>query len=317
MSSRFILKRENNSSPSVVDLAVPEKKRKLKRKVNPDLKMPRPMVDIRTESVVSSPNRRVSVSKRGRLLGGQEVEPFEIKSKEARRSKTYCDPSTEEAKQLRHTLAEYETFLSRMKRKIRTEREVHNMQVSDLQETNQMLRDEIGSVRNTIAEMSNNWGNDNGQGWVDRLESDNSKIQTINAQLAQELSDLSETVAYSDSVLRDMRTKLAQSDTELMSMATERDDLVQQLDGMARMSQSRSREEFSPAPLEEFSCCNEGVIGWLFGHGKVAKRRMFVFGILLSVGLGYVLQSLRPTQARIQGDCDYDVAEYERILRME
>lgn len=214
----------------------------------------------------------------------------------------------DEVPKLKAALRKYEVTVCKLMNKLKTEQDTYRTAVQDLQLTNENLRDELTSIQETYYQMSSQRNVE--QEMVQKLRGDNSGLVEKNVQLEEDLAKMVENIQHTSSVLEEMRQKMSERDGEMTSLSTEKKYLMQQLEDMRRMS--RSFESFGPMDGRRASCgesCHEGMVGWLFGQGRGATTRMFVFGFLLCLALGYFFQNLRPAQAGSLAECDYEREE--------
>lgn len=305
---------------------VATKRRRPKSKVSPSPNMPLPMdeLGIKAERTASSPRKRVSERREGKLLGGQEmkVEGGDLETegvqktskkkteKKEKRARLDC---ADEVPKLKAALKKYEATVTKLVQKFKVEQTSYKTEIQELQETNQTLRDEIMGIRNTIYEMTSQ--RDLESELVMKLKGDNTELLTKNGQLEQDLAKMIQNIQHSDGVLAEMQKRMSDREAEMQNLSTEKKYLVQQLADMRRLSSSI--DTFSPPPGDgrkgsitgasdaSRTCCREGLMGWLFGQER-STSRMFVLGILLSIGMAYVLQNLNAAEAINTNDCEYE-----------
>lgn len=293
--------------------------------------MPRPLdndiVGLRLKKE-AAPKKRDRQNER--LLGGQEVAvrddenpavacgapirkdrvPVHQEKRERR------EVQVDEVPKLKAAIRKYEATVGKLVHKLKSEQAAYQKSINELQTTNENLREEVTSIRDTIYEITSQ--RDVEQDMVMKLKGDNSSLLAKNGQLEEDLTKMIQDIQHSDNILGEMRQRFTERDQEMMNLATEKKYLVQQLDEMRRMSRSISgMDSFSPpegrkgsgasSSSHEGGCCREGIMGWLFGHGRGSMSRMFFLGFILSVCVGYIFQNLHPAQASNPAECDYDI----------
>lgn len=325
--SGIYIKQEPLSPVASANCAPPQRS---KRRVEPSVAMPRPLdndVALRLKKE-AAPRKRDRHAER--LLGGQEVAVCNDANTEGacgapiRKDRVSANHEKRERKEvhvdevpkLKAAIKKYEATVGKLVHKLKSEQAAYQKSIHELQTTNENLREEVTSIRDTIYEITSQ--RDMEQDLVMKLKGDNSSLLAKNGQLEEDLSKMIQNIQHSDNVLEDMRQRFTERDQEMMNLATEKKYLGQQLDEMRRMSRSISgMDSFSPpdgrkgsgasSSSHEGGCCREGIMGWLFGHGRGSMSRMFILGFLLSVCVGYIFQNLNPAQASNPAECDYDI----------
>lgn len=266
---------------------------------------------------------------KGKLLGGglqvgdntgAALEERPKRLKKDRKSVTPTeepDVKKEDMPKIKAAVKKYEMTVCKLVSKMNLDQKEYARHVAELQETNDMLRNELMSITETYHQIMAQL--DGEQESIAQLKGDHSNILEKNAQLEADLAKMVENLQHSNNLLTEMQQKDAEKEGELMNLTKEKNYLVQQVDDMRRLS--RSIDSFAPggegrraSACSAFGdCCNNGLLGWLFGHGKGATTRMFIFGFLLCLALGYFFQNLRPAQAGNPIECDYETEMFPEI----
>lgn len=306
--------------------------RKTKRRVPESQAMPRPLHDV-VAVKRESPQRseRHHEQNKGRVLDGQVAEGLAdtavrpAKKDRGGSAKPERLPARretgaghEDVAKMKVALKKYEATVCKLVQKLKAEQATYKKSIQDLHATNERLREEITSIRDTMFEITSQ--RDVEQGVVAKLKGDNSNLLTKNGQLEEDLAKMIQNIQHSDGVLEEMQQRVSERDNDMQSLTMEKKYLVQQLDDMRRLSRSISvTDTFSPpegrkgswAGSADGGCCKEGVMGWLFG--RTSTSRMFICGFVLSVALGYVFQNLHPAQATNPAECDYDIEMFSKM----
>lgn len=322
--------------------AFPPPRKSKRRVLEPPQEMPKPLVEtvVKLEPNCEAPSlpRGKRNSGQGKLLGGQpqqqqqdvivvegeragdnNVEAVVVRKEKRLERNTMGDQAKEknnlEVAKLKATVKKYEATVVKLMHKMKSQQAGYKQAIGELQQTNENLREEITSIRDTIYGITSQ--RDLEQDLMDKLKGDNSDLLSKNNQLEADLSKMIQNIQHSDGILEEMRQRVVERDNEMTTLATEKKYLTQQLEDMRRLSMSMSRSDiFSPpdgrkasssATSYESGCCKAGSMGAWFGSGTSSLSKVFVCGILVSVGLGYFFQNLHPAQAQNPAECDYDI----------
>lgn len=257
------------------------------------------------------------------LLGGaQEETPEDTDTApkvKKERSKSERKIPDDEVSKLKSKLKKYEATIYNLAQRLKSEEAAYQKGLNDLQETNNYLREEVARVQDQVEKLTEQ--KEMEQNLVAKLKGDNSHLSEKNVQLEEDLAKMVQNIQHSDKVLQDLRDKLAEKDNERMSLSTERKYLVQQLEDMRRMSMTSGLDSFAPPAggdgrrtslgsnyaMSSPGCCQEGLLGWMFGHGRGSLSRIFILAFLLTVCLGYVFQAVLPASASGPAECDYEM----------
>lgn len=300
--------------------AIPVQRNKTRpASASPSPVMPKPLEEraqIKVERSTSPLHRRrleMQHINKGRLMGGDEMADVPATSKQARKERSPKVPKgratqpNDETVKMRAALMKYEETVGKLMQKLKSNQKMYKAAIRDLQQTNSDIRDELSSVQNSVIELSAQ--REVEQERVSMLQGDNSSLVEKNVQLTEDLSRIIDNLQHSDEVLKEMRLKLTERDTEMMNLTEEKKYLAQQLNDMRRLSRF-SVDAFAPEGNGNRCAGEMGILDWFFcqKHGMGVTSRMVGLGLLLCLGVGLIFQNFRSAEAmNPMGECDYEM----------